>query len=680
MEIIDREISWLYFNSRVLQEAESKDVPLHERIRFLGIFSNNLDEFYRVRVATITRMIELNKIDYPEKSTYYTKLLQQINDISYNQHEKIRSIFRNIQKELEEHNIFIIDETQLNTEHSIFVKQLFNNRIRSKLFPLMLNNLTALESLKDGSIYLAIVLEKSDNPDVTNYAIIEIPTNSFERFVILPSNNESKYIIRLDDIIRYCLDDIFKVFGYNKFSAYTFKITRDAELDIDEDISKSFMELLAESVKQREAGVPVRFIYDKNMPEYLLDKLIKQFNIGHKDHTMQGGRYHNTKDLMNFPMLLGEKLTYPPTPPLSNRNIISGKKIFTSIREKDIMLHFPYQSFQYIIDLLREASIDPKVRSIKMTLYRIANPSSVANALINAARNGKSVTVFMEFQARFDEENNIFWSTKLQEAGVRIIKAIPGFKVHAKLILIRRKENGLNRYYTNISTGNYNEQTAKIYCDDSLLTTDPRITDDVHKIFYLFEKSYRLMRFSHLIVSPFKTRNYFIKLLNNEIANAKAGNDAWAIIKMNSLADQKLAKRIIKAAKNGVKIYLIVRGINILIPDKNPNIQAISIVDKFLEHSRIFVFCNNGNRKFYIGSADWMTRNLDNRIEVTTPIYEKDIQDELFEMLNIQLNDNTKARLWKSKSLNEYKVSDKEPIRSQVDIYNYLKSKHNIYE
>lgn len=680
MEIIDREISWLYFNSRVLQEAESKDVPLQERIRFLGIFSNNLDEFYRVRVATITRMIELNKTDYPEKSEYYTKLLQQINDISYKQHEKIRNIFSSIQKELEEYNIFIIDETQLTSKHQVYVKQLFSDKIRSNLFPLMLKNLTALESLKDGSIYLAIVLEKTDNPDATNYAVIEIPTHSFSRFVILPSENNAKYIIRLDDIIRYCLDDIFKVFGYDKFSAYTFKLTRDAELDIDEDISKSFMELLAESVKQREAGVPVRFIFDRNMPDDLLNKLMKQFNIGTQDHTMQGGRYHNSKDLMSFPNIAGDELSYPPILELSNKYIQPGKKIFSAIRERDIMLHYPYQSFQYIIDLLREASIDPKVRSIKMTLYRIANPSSVANALINASRNGKTVTVFMEFQARFDEENNIYWSTKLQEAGVRIIKAIPGFKVHAKLILIRRKEKGLNRYYANISTGNFNEKTAKIYCDDSLLTTDPRITDDVHKIFYLFEKSYRLMRFNHLIVSPFKTRNHFIKLLNNEIANAKAGNKSWVIIKMNSLADEKLAKKISKAAKNGVKVYLIIRGINILIPDTNPNIEALSIVDKFLEHSRIFVFSNNGNPKYFIGSADWMTRNLDNRIEVTTPIYDKYIQEELQTMLDLQLRDNTKARLWKSKDLNEFRQVKGKPVRSQVEIYNYLRTKHNLYE
>lgn len=675
MEFIDREISWLYFNSRVLQEAESPDVPLQERIRFLGIFSNNLDEFYRVRVASISRLIELNKTDFPEKADYYTTILNRINTISYQQHERIRHIFDTIQKELEKHNIYLIDEKQLTEKQGKYIRILFREKIRSHLFPIILNNLFSPGTLKDSSIYLAIVMSKPNTPANKQYAIIEIPVPNIERFIVLPSENENKYIIRLDDIIRYCLDDIFGVFGYTRFSAYTFKLTRDGELDIDEDISKSFMELLTESIKQREIGEPVRFIYDKEMPDTLLTLLMSKLNIGEQDHPMQGGRYHNSKDLMKFPNLAGSDLSYPITPPLPHKDIPIGKKVISAIREKDILLHFPYQSFQYIIDLLREASIDSKVRSIKMTLYRIANPSRIVNALINASRNGKSVTVFMEFQARFDEENNIFWSTKLQESGVRIIKAIPGFKVHSKLILIRRKEKGINRYYGNISTGNFNEQTAKIYCDDSLLTADPKITDDIQKVFYLFEKSYRLMRFRHLVVSPFKTRNHFLKLLSNEISNAREGKPAWVMIKMNSLSDEKLSRKLYKAAKEGVKISLIIRGINIMIPN-HPNIEAISIVDKYLEHSRIFAFCNNDMNKFFIGSADWMTRNLDNRIEVTTPIYNLELQQELKTMLEIQLKDNTKARLINCKSLNSFKKTDGEDCRAQKETYNFLKQVH----
>jgi polyphosphate kinase len=675
MEFIDREISWLYFNSRVLQEAESPDVPLQERIRFLGIFSNNLDEFYRVRVASISRLIELNKTDFPEKADYYTTILNRINTISYQQHERIRHIFDTIQKELEKHNIYLINEKQLTEKQGKYIRILFREKIRSHLFPIILKNLFSPGTLKDSSIYLAVVMSKPNALESKQYAIIEIPVPNIERFIVLPTENDNKYVIRLDDIIRYCLDDIFGVFGYTRFSAYTFKLTRDGELDIDEDISKSFMELLTESIKQREIGEPVRFIYDKDMPENLLTLLMSKLNIGEQDHPMQGGRYHNSKDLMKFPNLAGPDLSYPITPPLPHKDIPIGKKVISAIRDKDILLHFPYQSFQYIIDLLREASIDSKVRSIKMTLYRIANPSRIVNALINASRNGKSVTVFMEFQARFDEENNIFWSTKLQESGVRIIKAIPGFKVHSKLILIRRKEKGLNRYYANISTGNFNEQTAKVYCDDSLLTADPKITEDIQKVFYLFEKSYRLMRFRHLVVSPFKTRNHFLKLLSNEISNAREGKPAWVMIKMNSLSDEKLSRKLYKAAKEGVKISLIIRGINIMIPN-HPNIEAISIVDKYLEHSRIFAFCNNDINKFFIGSADWMTRNLDNRIEVTTPIFNLELQQELKTMLEIQLRDNIKARLINSKGLNSFKKTDGEDYRAQKETYNFLKQVH----
>ena len=676
MKIINREISWLYFNNRVLQEAESQEVPLQDRIRFLGIFSNNLDEFYRVRVASITRLIELNRIDYPDKAEHYTKILNSINSITLEEQNKFHEIFTAIKGELEKQEIYILNENGLTPSQGEYVKDLFRNHIRSHLFPVILKNLSSPESLRDGSIYLAVILEKTNNPDKKQFAILEIPVSTIDRYIIIPSETSKKYIIRLDDIIRYSLDDVFGVFGYDKFSAYTFKITRDGELDIDEDISKSFMELLTESIKQRKTGSPVRIVYDRSMPKPLLKHLMKKLNIKTIDSSMQGGRYHNSKDLINFPKIIGKDFSYPTLPLLPHKDILSGQKVISSIRKKDILLHYPYQSFKYIIDLLREASIDPKVRSIKMTLYRISNPSRVVSALINASRNGKSVTVFMEFQARFDEENNIYWSTKLQEAGVRIIKSIPGFKVHSKLILIRRKEKGINRYYANISTGNYNESTAKIYCDDSLLTADPKITEDVQKVFYLFEKSYRPVRFQHLIVSPFKTRNLFTKLLNNEIKNAKEGKPAWAIIKINSLADEKLARKLMKAANNGVNIKLIVRGINILIPEEHPNIEVISIVDMYLEHSRIFAFCNNKHPKYFIGSADWMIRNLDNRIEVCTPIYDLDLQKELQEMLNIQLKDNTKARIINSMDKNSFKKSGGKKIRSQISIYEYLKSIH----
>jgi len=676
-QFINREISWLSFNNRVLQEAACGDVPLYERIKFLGIFSNNLDEFYRVRVATLRRLVLVNEKDFPEKAAAYTELINSINRITAEGHYEVSRILGTIQEKLKEHHVFLINEKELSEEQGIFIRSFFRTHVRPNLFPVILKNLSRPGLLKDSSIYLAIILKKQGNEQKTTHAVIEIPVQQIDRFIVLPSTDHRHYIIRLDDIIRYCLDDIFGVFGFNQYQAYTFKITRDAELDIDEDISKSFVELITDSIKARETGNPVRFIYDREMPAVLLNALAKTLKIRKRDTVMQGGRYHNTKDFMNFPNIAGKGLSYEPMVQLPNKHILNGRKITSSIRERDIMLHYPYQPYQHIIDLLREASIDPRVRAIKMTLYRLANPSKVVNALINASSNGKQVTVFMEFQARFDESNNIYWSTKLQEAGARIIKTIPGFKVHCKMILIKRIENEQEKLYANISTGNYNETTSRIYADDTLMTADPRITHDVAKVFELFERSYKPMRFQHLIVSPFRTRNFFIGLLNAEIKNARQGKPAWAIIKLNSISDEILARKLLRAAESGVKLQLIIRGICILHSNMHPNLEIISIVDRFLEHSRSLVFCNGGKPKFFISSADWMIRNLDNRIEVTTPIYDPDIQKEMLDMLRIQLSDNSKARIV-DKTLNcELKKNDMPAVRAQVDIYNYLKKRHN---
>ncbi|HQP03859.1 MAG TPA: polyphosphate kinase 1 [Bacteroidales bacterium] len=672
----NREISWLAFNNRVLQEADSEEVPLYERIRFLGIFSNNLDEFYRVRVATLTRLYKLKEKDFPEKAIIYKDLLDEINDINAHNQNEVSRILQNIQDRLEEKNVFLISEKELSPEQGSFIRQFFKSYVRPNLFPVILKNMQHPSFLKDSSIYLAIILKRHGFAEKTTYAVVEIPVKEVDRFIVLPQAGNKHYIIRLDDVIRYCLNDIFGVFGFDQFQAFTFKLTRDAELDIDEDISKSFVELISNSLKARETGNPVRFIYDKEMPSSLLNALMKALKIRKRDTVMQGGRYHNTKDFMNFPHVSEKVLSYEPIVPLPNKFIQPGKKITSSIRERDILLHYPYQPYQYMIDLLREASIDPKVRAIKMTLYRLANPSKVVNALVNASANGKQVTVFMEFQARFDESNNIYYSSKLQEAGVRIIKTIPGFKVHCKMILIKRIEGDKEKLYANISTGNFNEATSRIYSDNTLLTCDPRITSDVEKVFELFERSYKPMRFQHLVISPFSTRNFFLSLINNEIKNAKAGKPAWAIIKLNSLADEQLSRKLLQAAEAGVALSLIIRGICILNPEGHKNIEIISIVDKFLEHSRVLVFCNGGKNKYFISSADWMIRNLDNRIEVTTPIYNPDIQQELLDMLKIQLSDNTKARIIDNTLRSKMKINDQPKVRSQIDMYNYLKKKH----
>ncbi|MCD4745619.1 MAG: polyphosphate kinase 1 [Bacteroidales bacterium] len=674
---INREISWLHFNARVLQEAIDETTPLIERIKFLGIFSNNRDEFFRVRVATLNRMININNLDYKVKYDP-KKILKEINEIVTKQEKIFTKTYFNIVKAFAKKNIHIINEKQLNEEHGKFVKKYFHENLRAYLFPIMLENFHRLTSLKDKSIYLAIELISTKNELIEKYALIKVPTSLLSRFLILPQIGDEKYIILLDDVIRYCLKDIFSIFGYDTFNAYTIKLTRDAEMDIDNDVSKSFIEIMSESIKQRKKGIPVRFVYDETIPDKFLKILTKKLKISEKDNLRKGDRYHNFKDFMSFPQIGTDQLVYPPFPPLPHKDLSLNKSIIEVIKQKDIMLHFPYQSFQYIIDLLCEASIDPKVTSIKMTFYRAAKYSNVINALVNAARNGKSVTVFLELQARFDEEANIILTGKLQDEGVKIIQTIPGFKVHSKLILITRKENNENVFYANISTGNFNESTAKVYADDSLLTANKNITEDVDKVFHLFETRYTPPTFKSLIVSPFDTRNFFIRMLNNEIDNSKAGKNAWAIIKLNSLVDKKIIRKLYQASQAGVKIKIIVRGICVLIPGipgLSENIEAFGIVDKFLEHSRVYIFCNNDDEKYYFASADWMQRNFDHRIEVTCPVYDKDIQKELMKMLKIQLNDNTKARIISKNNPNQYrKTNSKTKVRSQFEIYKYFQT------
>ena len=676
-KFINREISWLDFNERVLQEAMDETTPLMDRIKFMGIYSNNRDEFFRVRVATQRRMLNYEiKNEISGKDT--AEVLEQITMIVEKQELNFNKTWEAIKENLEKENIYLLDEDKLTKEQGKFVHQFFSDKVRPILFPLMLENFSNLNALKDATIYLAIDLKSKNNKIKRQLALIAVPTDKISRFIILPEKGDKKYIILLDDVIRYCLKDIFSIFGFSSYEAYTIKFTRDAEMDIDNDVSKSFLELISESIKQRKKGAPVRFVYDEKIPEVLLKSLMKKFNISKRDNVRAGGKYHNFKDFMGFPDMGRKDLKYPPSPPLLHKDLPPHKSIIGVISEKDIMLHYPYQSFHYIIDLLREASIDPNVMAIKMTFYRAAQGSGVMNALINAARNGKQVTVFMELQARFDEEANIYWTTRLQEEGVKIIQTIPGFKVHSKLLQIRRKENGKNVYYANISTGNFNESTAKVYADDSLLTGNQAITTEVNKVFHLFESKFIMPTFENLIVAPFNIRTFFMEMLDNEIKNASEGKEAWAILKMNSISDKKIARKLYEVAAAGVDLKMIVRGICILDPgdpEIYDEIEAFSIVDKFLEHSRVFVFCNGGDNKYFIASADWMPRNFDHRVEVVCPILDKNIQQELMDMLQIQLKDNTQARYLRRSKMNEYrKTDDSTPHRAQFEIYDYFKA------
>lgn len=676
---LNRELSWLQFNARVLQEAADIENPLISRLRFLGIYSNNLDEFFRVRVATVSRLIRMNGTgEMKEKYPNPKKVLRAIIETEKEQQKEFGQIFKALMQELRQHGVCIITHKELDEIQGKYVREYFRENVRSRIFPILLSNMKET-AIHDHLLYLAVIMQQQGKPSAERYALVEVPTESVSRFIKLPSADGKHYIILLDDVIRYCLDEIFAPFGFDTYKAFAIKFTRDAELDIDNDVSKSFLELMAESLRQREIGSTVRFVYDKNIPDRVLKILLNKLNITKADTISPGGRYHNHKDFMKFPDLNVPNAEFPPLPPLQHPLLKTNSSILGVIKERDSLLHYPYQSFNYFIDLLREASLDPAVRAIKMTLYRVANNSAVVNALINAARNGKSVTVFLEFQARFDEEMNIFWAEKMQLEGVKIIQSIPGYKVHAKLLLIRRKENEKNVYYAGVGTGNFNETTAKVYTDLMLLTADKDIVNDVNNVFHVFETIYNMPKFQKLVVAPFQMRSHFIKLINNEIKAAKEGRDAWIILKMNSLEDIKIVKKLYEAGRAGVKVKLLIRGICVLKPGVaglSENIEARSVVGRFLEHSRVMVFANAGNPLYYLSSADWMERNFDNRIEVACPVEDKELQKEILTMLQIQLLDNTNARYINSVPENIYYEGNPNlKTDSQLETYRFFKDK-----
>jgi polyphosphate kinase len=671
---INRELSWLSFNGRVLQEAADPLVPLIERLKFLGIFSNNMDEFYKVRVATIKRMIDLKLGNKNPEEERPEKLLAKILEKVIKLQQQFEKIYTELLIELEKQNIFIINEKQLNPEQVVFVKDFFVEKVQPALSPIMLRNLSRFPYLRDKSIYLITKLSKKTPKSLYEYALIELPTAVVPRFIELPQIDDKKYIILLDDVVRFNLSEIFAIFDYDIFEAYTIKLTRDAELDIDNDLSKSFLEKIQKGVSGRKKGQPVRFVYDQSMPRDILKYLKDELEFDQSDSMIPGGRYHNFKDFISFPKIGGPELQNAPAPPLSHPEFTENQSIISKVQEKDILLHYPYQKFSHFINLIREAAINPDVKSIKITLYRVAANSKIINALINAARNEKEVTAIVELQARFDEKSNIYWAQNLQEAGVKVLFGIPGLKVHSKLLLItfsdKKKDN-----IAAICTGNFHEGNANVYTDLSLLTAHKKISSEVYKVFDYFENTYKFPEYHHLLVSPQYMRNKIETMIEKEIKNAKAGLPAYIILKINNLVDQEMIDKLYKAGKNGVSIKLIIRGICALkpgVPGLSDNIEAVSIVDRNLEHSRVFIFANAGDEKIYISSADWMTRNLDNRVEVATPIYDPDLKNQIKNFINIQLSDNVKARIVDHCQGNVYLKDDShKPVRAQVEIYKY---------
>ena len=671
----NRELSWLDFNARVLQEAEDPNVPLIERIRFIGIFSNNLDEFYKVRYATVKRIALSGK---KQKKLYQglnaIDLLKEITKKTIELQDRSTDALNSIINKLKLENIHFVDEKTIPEKFIGLINDFFIDKIQPQLEIVVLNKKSKFPNLTDTSSFLTVkIISKKQEQ---KYALIKIPTK-LDRFLVLSETNQ-KYVILIDDIIRFHLNEIFEIFSPQSIKANMIKISRDAELDFAYDISKSYLEKISLSLKNRSSGEPVRFVYDNEIEKETLDFLLDKLKFDHDtDSIIPGGKYHNRRDYMSFPSMNKNNLSYKKFKPLDLKGFDLSKNIFDTLKKRDYLLHTPFHKFTYILRLLSEASIDPSVTKISITIYRLSKLSSVANALINAAKNGKEVVVQIELQARFDEKANIKYAKLLEEQGVKLIFGIQNLKVHAKICVIERKSSDGLEKFGFISTGNFNESTAKIYTDFTLFTCDKKILNDISKVFKFFNANYKKFIFQHLKLSPFDTQSFFTKMLKREIKNAKKGLPAYVKIKLNSLTSYAMVEELYKASREGVKIKMIVRGICCLLPENEKNIEVRSVVDRFLEHTRFFIFNNNGENETYISSADWMTRNLDNRVEVTCPILDPNIKKEINDIFEIYWSDNVKSRTVNNEIPNQYQINQnsKKLIRSQIEINNYYKSK-----
>jgi len=676
VELINRELSWLSFNERVLQEAMDPRVPLIERMRFLGIYSNNMDEFYRVRVANLRRMMAVRKKNVDGFKGTPSELYAQIREMVLNQQEKFEWAYKYIFEKLADADIIQVDEKTVSESQRTELNNYFELTLKHAIVPIMLESKSTFPKLRDSSIYLAVrILPKSGKK--IKFALIQIPSE-FSRFYLMRSGKKD-FVILLDDIIRLNLESVFSIFEFKKIEAFTFKFTRDAELDLDDDISVSFLEKIEKSLKLRKQGKPVRFVYDERMPEDLLKHLLKALQLKMGVNTIPGGKYHNFKDFISFPSFDRKEFLFAPQPPLPHPDFDGQKSLIKKVLEKDILLNFPYQRYDYVVDILREAAIDPEVTSIKINIYRVAKNSQVMNALMAAVLNGKKVTVVLELQARFDEEQNLYWADRLKDNGAKVIYGIQDLKVHSKLMQIHRKQGTKEDFVTYVGTGNFNERSALIYSDLGLFTSDIPLSKEVQKVFRLLENNLERPVFKQLMVSPFNTRRKMVSLIDQEISHAQRGKRAGIKIKLNNLTDAKLIHKLYDASNAGVKIQLIIRGICCLIPGVNglsENIEVISIVDRYLEHARFMVFLNGGKKQFFITSADWMERNLDKRIEVACPIDDSTIQKELERLFDIQWKGNVKSRVIRKDLLNEYRSSpDGKPFHAQLETYRYYKRK-----
>ncbi|MEP6699806.1 MAG: polyphosphate kinase 1 [Bacteroidota bacterium] len=679
---IARDISWLSFNARVLQEAADTTVPLRERIRFLGIFSNNMDEFFRVRVAALRRMIQLGNKANMHLENDPQQIIDEIQMTVLNHQGEFNRIWEEVMAELNEQKIYIRTEKELNAEQQNFVRNYFEEDVSSDVIPLMIENIPDFPVLRDKSIYLAVVMWKKESALKRKYALIEIPSRTLGRFTILPSPKpDESHIILLEDVIRFNLPDIFSYFGYDQYQSHIFKVTRDAEIDIEEDLSTDIIQKIEKAIRNRRKGKPVRFVYDREMDPGLLEYLVRRLNLSKRDNLIPGGRIHNFRHFMDFPEEVFKEKRNRKKP--FDHPLLTVRRVTDVILEKDVMLHFPYHSFLPLIDLIREASFDPDVTTIKITCYRLAPQSKIINALINAVRNGKEVVVMLELRARFEEEANIEWKNRLEDEGAKVLVEIPNMKVHSKICVIKKRTKDNNFImYGFVSTGNLNERTSKVYADHCLLTSNQKIMADVNRMFNYLEQPKTGINFLRdckvIIPSPLIVKKEMLKLIDEEIKQARKKKPAAITLKMNSLSDEEMIQKLYDAAKAGVLIKLIIRGVFCMLSEHKKYekpVRAISIVDEYLEHARVWVFHNRGKEKVYISSADWMRRNLEHRVEATCPIWHEELKQELKDILEIQLQDNVKARWLDNDLSNEYVRTTKKKIRSQVETYNYLHKK-----
>ena len=667
---VERDVSWMYFNHRILQEAEKKFVPLLERLSFLGIYSNNLDEFFRVRVASLNRMLE-HKLD-KETEQQIKKSLKTINKLNESYSKEYTEAVDRVFEELESHKIRLVTEANLNDEQKNYLSQFFYDKLNGSVNPIWLSEIEDLTVLEDNRIYL--IVEKCERKDnKKKYAVVKVPDRIYGRWVKIPSSDGFDNIMYLDDVIRYCLPLVFLGFKESTYRAYSFKFTKDAEMEMDNDADFGTMEKIALGVNSRKKGEAVRVIYDHEMPREMQKKLRERLNTKELDASLAGGRYQNHKDLMSFPDCGHKDLKYEKWTPIMKPEFVSNESILDQIRQKDRFIHVPYHSFNGYIRVLREAAIKPEVKAIKTTLYRLAKDSKVVKALITAARNGKKVTAVVELLARFDEESNIKWSKRMQEEGVNVIFGVEGLKIHSKLLYIESKKGNI----ACIGTGNFHEGNAKIYTDYLMMTARPKIVNEVAKVFDFIDRPFSPFRFNELLVSPNSMKNRILRMLDTEIRNAGEGKEAWVKIKINHITDTDMVTKLYQASQAGVKIDIVIRGNCSLVPGLkglSENIRCVGIIDRYLEHSRILIFANGGKPRFFIGSADWMPRNLLNRIEVLTPVYDEEMQADLMRTISYGMRDSTNGRLIDGKGTDDF--VNGEPFRSQEELYKELKSKY----